>query len=124
MVHKDRPPSSICIEIWTRSTPGESAPDYEVCASPDAKGTGWKGSIARKRENGPQLRIGADQGRAAERHAHRDAHRPRPDQAPGVLPLARRDDELRERLQGGGGLPGLRAGSPGTAETALGKPRS
>jgi hypothetical protein len=53
-----KPPSSICIEIWTSSTPGESPPDYEACATP-AKGGGWQGSIARKREKGPQLRIGA-----------------------------------------------------------------
>jgi hypothetical protein len=54
-----KPPSSLCIEIWTRSTPGEAPPDYEACATPGAKGNGWHGSIARKREKGPQLRIGA-----------------------------------------------------------------
>jgi hypothetical protein len=59
LVNKGRPPSSVCVEIWTRSTPGESAPDYEACAGPKAKGKGWVGSIARKRLLGPQLRLGA-----------------------------------------------------------------
>ena len=53
-----RPPSSICLEIWTRSTPSESPADYEACATP-GKGSAWNGSIARKREKGPRLRIGA-----------------------------------------------------------------
>jgi hypothetical protein len=50
------PPSSVCVEIWTRSTAGEDAPDYEACASLLKKG--WAGSIARKRARGPQLRVG------------------------------------------------------------------
>lgn len=54
---KTSPPSSICIEIWTRSTPGESSADYEACATP-GKGNSWNGSIARKRDLGPRLRIG------------------------------------------------------------------
>lgn len=53
---KRRPPSSVCVEIWTRSAPGEQAPDYEACASLLKKG--WAGSIARKRARGPQLRVG------------------------------------------------------------------
>ena len=59
MVNKNKPPSTVCIEIWTRSVPGESAPDYEACAGPKAQGKGWAGSIARKRLLGPQLRLGA-----------------------------------------------------------------
>lgn len=51
-------PDSVCVEIWTRSTPNEDSPDYEACATP-AKGSAWKGSIARKRERGPRLRVGA-----------------------------------------------------------------
>jgi hypothetical protein len=54
---KSGAPDSVCVEIWTRSRPGESAPDYEACAVP-AKGSSWKGSIARKRMLGPQLRLG------------------------------------------------------------------
>jgi hypothetical protein len=56
-VPKSGTPDSVCVEIWTRSTPGESPADYEACATP-AKGDSWKGSIARKRERGPRLRIG------------------------------------------------------------------
>jgi len=56
-VAKTGPPDSICVEIWTRSIPKESPADYEACATP-AKGSAWKGSIARKRDRGPRLRIG------------------------------------------------------------------
>jgi hypothetical protein len=51
-------PDSVCVEIWTRSKPAESPPDYEACATP-AKGSAWKGSIVRKRERGARLRLGA-----------------------------------------------------------------
>jgi hypothetical protein len=51
-------PDSVCVEIWTRSTPKEEPADYEACATP-SKGTAWKGSIARQRARGPRLRIGA-----------------------------------------------------------------
>jgi hypothetical protein len=51
-------PGSICIEIWTRSKPGESPADYEACASRN-KADNWRGSVARKRERGPRLRVGA-----------------------------------------------------------------
>jgi hypothetical protein len=56
-VPKSGTPDSVCVEIWTRSAPGQSPADYEACATP-AKGDSWKGSIARKRERGPRLRIG------------------------------------------------------------------
>jgi hypothetical protein len=58
MLNKDRPPSSFCVEIWTRATPGEDAPNYEACAVPDAKGSAWKASLSRPREKGHPLRIG------------------------------------------------------------------
>ena len=51
-------PDSVCVEIWTRSAPKESPADYEACATP-AKGSAWKGSIARKRDRGARLRVGA-----------------------------------------------------------------
>jgi hypothetical protein len=54
---KGRPPSSVCVDIWTRSTPGELPADYEACASA-LPGKGWAGTIARKRTRGPQKRIG------------------------------------------------------------------
>jgi hypothetical protein len=57
MVNKDRPPSSICVEIWTTNTPGERQPNYEACATPDAKGKAWKAALSRNRQKGPPLRI-------------------------------------------------------------------
>ena len=51
-----RPPGSVCVSIWTRSTPAESPADYEACATP-GKGSAWNGSLARKREKGPRLRV-------------------------------------------------------------------
>ncbi|MFL5893474.1 MAG: hypothetical protein ACJ75I_12155, partial [Solirubrobacterales bacterium] len=59
MVNKDRPPSTVCVDIWTRAKPGEAPPNYEACAGPDAKGSAWRGSISRPREKGHPLRIGA-----------------------------------------------------------------
>lgn len=53
---KTTPPSSVCVEIWTRSTPGESPADYEACATP-GKANAWNGSIARKRDRGSRLRV-------------------------------------------------------------------
>jgi hypothetical protein len=58
MLNKDRPPSTICVEIWTRSEPGDAPANYEACAAPDAKGSGWKASLSRPRERGHPLRIG------------------------------------------------------------------
>ena len=54
---KTGPPSSFCVEIWTTNKPGEGPANYEACATPDSKGTGWKGSIARARKKGPRLRV-------------------------------------------------------------------
>jgi hypothetical protein len=59
VTNKGKPPSSVCVEIWTRSTPRESPPDYEVCAGVAKGGKAWTGSIARERERGPQLRVGS-----------------------------------------------------------------
>lgn len=58
LVDKDGPPGSICVEIWTTNKPGERRANYEVCATPDAKGKGWQASISRARQKGPPLRIG------------------------------------------------------------------
>lgn len=58
LANDDAPPSSICIEIWTRSEPGDSGPDYEACAVPDRRARALKGAISREREKGPDLRVG------------------------------------------------------------------
>jgi hypothetical protein len=57
LVTKGKPPSSVCVEIWTTNRPAEMRPNYEVCATPDAKGTGWKASVARTRDKGAPLRV-------------------------------------------------------------------
>src|SRR5204863_8419141 len=57
MLNKDKPPSSICVEIWTTNKPGEKRPNYEACAAPDAKGKTWKASLARTRQKGTPLRV-------------------------------------------------------------------
>ena len=59
VTNKGKPPSTVCVEIWTRSTPRESPPDYEACAAAAKGGKGWTASIARKRQRGPQLRVGS-----------------------------------------------------------------
>ena len=57
MLNKGRPPSSICFEIWTTNIPGERQPNYEACATADAKGKAWKAALSRNRRKGPPLRI-------------------------------------------------------------------
>jgi hypothetical protein len=54
---KGKPPSSLCVEIWTTSKPGDAPPNYEVCATPDATGQGWKAAVARTRDKGAQVRV-------------------------------------------------------------------
>ena len=58
MANDDPGPSSICIVIWTRATPGESGPNYEACATPDRRGRNLVGTISRERDRGADLRIG------------------------------------------------------------------
>ena len=118
---KGTPPSSVCVDIWTRSTPGESPADYEACASLLAKG--WAGSIARKRRRGPQLRVGAVKIEfpTATRMVMRIA--------PGDI---KRPASYRWRVEAtdfgsdckhSTGCPDYAPDRPDTAETALGKPR-
>jgi len=57
MLNKDRPPSSVCIEIWTTNEPGERRANYEACATPDARGKAWKGALSRTRQKGHPLRV-------------------------------------------------------------------
>jgi hypothetical protein len=61
MVNDGRPPSSVCVEIWTTNKPGERQPNYEACATPDARGKGWKAALSRNRQKGPPLRVGGVQ---------------------------------------------------------------
>jgi hypothetical protein len=124
MLNKDKPPSSVCVEIWTRSTPGESAPDYEMCATPTANGKSLKASIARKRELGPQLRLGTV--KVERPSGTRIVMRLDPD-------LIRRPASYRWRAEvtsfgkdctANAGCPDYAPDRPATAETRLGKPRA
>jgi hypothetical protein len=118
-----KPPSSVCIEIWTRSTPGEAAPDYEACATPGAKGKGWHGSIARKRELGPQLRIGPV--KVEQPTDTRLVLRIDPDdiKRPASYKWRAEATSFGSDCTIGTGCPDYAPDRPDTAQTLLGKPR-
>jgi hypothetical protein len=124
MLNKDKPPSSVCVEIWTRSVPGESAADYEMCATPDAKGKTWNASIARKRDQGPPLRLGAV--KVEQPVATRLVMRLDPDQIkrPASYRWRAETTSFGPDCSAGAGCPDYAPDRPGTAETKLGKPRS
>lgn len=120
---KGRPPSSVCVEIWTRSTPGESKPDYEACATPTRQGKGWAGSIARKRAIGPQLRIGAV--KVQQPSPTRLVLRVDPDdiKRPASYRWRVEADDFTADCNAAAGCPDYAPDRPATAETRLGKPR-
>jgi hypothetical protein len=116
-------PGSICVEIWTRSTPAESPPDYEACATRDKKDK-WRASIARKREKGTRLRIGA--AKVEQPSDTRLVMRIDPD-------LIKRPASYRWRVEATSfgsecktstGCPDYAPDRPATAETKLSKPRA
>jgi hypothetical protein len=122
-VTKSGAPDSICVEIWTRSKPGESEPDYEACAIP-AKGSSWKGSIARKRELGPQLRLG---GVKVEHPSDtRLVIRIDPDdiKRPASYRWRTEATSFAKDCKSSSGCPDYAPDRPGTAETKLPKPRA
>jgi len=124
MVNKGKPPSTVCIEIWTRSTPGEAAPDYEACAGPRAKGKGWVGSVARKRLLGPQLRLGT-----VKVEQPSDTHlvmRIDPDDVKRPVSYRWRTESTSfgSDCTSSAGCPDYAPDRPNTAETRLSKPRS
>jgi hypothetical protein len=124
MLNQDKPPSSVCVEIWTRSTPGESAADYEMCATADAKGTGWKASVARKRDRGTRLRLGAV--KVEQPTATRLVMRLDPDQIkrPTSYRWRAETTSFGADCRASMGCPDYAPDRPDTAETLLGKPRS
>jgi hypothetical protein len=124
MLNKDKPPSSVCVEIWTRSTPGESAADYEMCATPDAKGNAWIGSIARKRDQGPRLRLGAV--KVEQPVPTRLVMRLDPDtiKRPASYRWRTETTSFGQDCSASAGCPDYAPDRPGTAETTLAKPRS
>jgi hypothetical protein len=124
LVNKDKPPSSVCVEIWTRSTPGESAPDYEMCATPAAEGKSWKASIARRRAKGSPLRLGAV--KVEQPAATRLVMRLDPDviKRPASYRWRAETTSFGADCNSTTGCPDYAPDRPGSAETRLGKPRS
>jgi hypothetical protein len=122
-VAKTGAPDSVCVVIWTRSTPGESAPDYEACATP-AKGSSWKGSIARKRELGPQLRLGAV--KVEHPSDTRLVIRIDPDdiKRPASYRWRTEATSFAKDCTSSSGCPDYAPDRPGTAQTKLSKPRA
>jgi hypothetical protein len=124
LLNKDKPPSSVCVDIWTRSTPGESPADYEMCATPAAKGTSWNGSIARKRNQGPRLRLAAV--KVEQPSETRIVMRLDPDviKRPASYRWRAESTSFGKDCNAPTGCPDYAPDRPGTAETRLGKPRS
>lgn len=54
----DGPPGSVCVNAWTRGRPGERGPDYDVCATSDARGRELRGTVARHGGTGRVRRVG------------------------------------------------------------------
>lgn len=123
MVNKDRPPSSICIDIWTRAIPGDSPPNYEACAGPDAKGTGWKGSISRPRDKGHPLRIGPI--KVEQPSTTRIVLRIDPDdiKRPASYRWRAESTSFAKECRSGTGCPDFAPDRPDTAVTRLSSPR-
>lgn len=119
---KGAPPGSVCIEIWTRSTPAESPADYEACASL-VKGK-WAGSIARKRDKGPRLRIGTV--KVEQPSDTRLVLRIDPDdiKRPASYRWRAEATDFGTDCKSGSGCPDYSPDRPDTAETKLSTPRN
>lgn len=117
------PPSSVCVEIWTRSKPAESPADYEACATP-VKGGRWKGSIARRRDVGPRLRIGPVT--VEQPSDTRLVLRVDPDdiKRPTSYRWRTESTSFAKDCKSSTGCPDFAPDRPDTAETRLGKPRN
>ncbi|MFL5896630.1 MAG: hypothetical protein ACJ76Z_16145 [Thermoleophilaceae bacterium] len=123
LVNKDKPPSSICIEIWTTSKPGESPANYEACATPAAKGQGWKASVARARKKGPRLRVASVQ--VEQPASTRLVMRFDPDsiRRPSSYRWRAETTSFRSDCRQASGCQDYAPDRPDTAETRLGAPR-
>jgi hypothetical protein len=117
------PPGAICVEIWTRSTPSESPADYEACATP-GKGDSWKGSIARKRDKGPRLRVGGV--KVEQPSDTRLVMRIDPDDIKRPTSYRWRTEamDFGKDCKSSTGCPDYAPDRPDTAETKLSKPRA
>ena len=52
------PPGSVCINIWTRRTPWEASPNFEVCVTAERDQEGLIGSVSRLGSRGSVRRRG------------------------------------------------------------------
>lgn len=115
-------PGSVCVEIWTRSAPGESPADFEACAS-RSRSDKWRGSIARKRDRGPRLRVGAVK---VEQPADtRLVLRIDPDliKRPASYRWRTEVTNFNDDCKAASGCPDYAPDRPATAKTGLSKPR-
>lgn len=116
-------PGSVCVEIWTRSTPGEAPADYEACATRDRKDK-WRGSISRQRELGPRLRLGSV--KVEQPSDTRLVLRIDPDdiKRPASYRWRTEATSFNKDCKAAAGCPDYAPDRPGTALTKLSKPRS
>ena len=105
--------------------PASPRADYEVVRDARRRrATSWKGSIARKRDKGPRLRLGAV--KVEQPSDTRIVMRVDPDviKRPASYRWRAETTSFAQGLQGGTGCPDYAPDRPDTAETPLGKPRS
>jgi len=57
-VDEHGPPGSLCVNIWTRRTPWEASPNYDVCVSADRDGENLVASVSRLGARGNVRRRG------------------------------------------------------------------
>ncbi len=58
LVVKDGPPGSVCLRVYTSTTPGVLPPDYLVCATADAKGKTFRGTVLAEQVNALPKKVG------------------------------------------------------------------
>ncbi|MEX2194500.1 MAG: hypothetical protein WD844_04365 [Thermoleophilaceae bacterium] len=58
LLNRDGPPGSVCVNMWTRRTPGEGAPDYDVCVTSEERGRELRATVAQHRFAGDVRRRG------------------------------------------------------------------
>jgi hypothetical protein len=124
MVNRSKPPSSVCVLIWTRSRPAESPADYELCATPARRGRTWTASLARKRAEGPRLRIAKV--KVEQPGETRLVMRIDPDdiKRPARYRWRAETTSFAAPCKSAAGCPDYTPDRPDTAETRLSKPRS
>lgn len=58
LLAEEGPPGSLCLKVWTASTPPDQTPDYLVCVTANADGD-LRGSVLKQRANQLPERTGA-----------------------------------------------------------------